>query len=313
MQIHRSQSSMKNLFSFIVVFTIIFLSGCNTSLPWLQNRVVDKVYVVSVDKGVKRFRGYFRRDSLYRFDDGKRTRFLYHPKRHEAALLLHRKDGYYLYPFRLKHAKPVRYGNARTSLSEAMRKFASYGYRHMVQPEANNFIITTGLRRYKGYKTVMVELADYHNLHQHYLDALKRKDFATLMRLPDIPSQLIRETLVRTYRSETDPTLRKRLEKVADKLGIKLPLSQKNDPKKLFDYYLRHASSEELRQYLNTTRTNGELDTVSRRALQQRLHQLEYERLLKEGNLDRLIEAYRKYKDPRLKARIMELMNQKKL
>jgi hypothetical protein len=295
-----------------------FTSGCGNLSNFFSHREVNKVHVISYGKEVKRYRGYFTRTELYRFPSGKRTLFLYHPKRKEIALLLHRKDGFYLHPFRADKTVAHRYApKTRASVRKALRHFAKMGYRPLSDPKKEGFIVKTGLRRYKGHKTVMVEVEDYSVLKKHYIEALRHPKSSKLRKLPSIPASLIKQEIKRAYKN-AKPEEKDAIADLARRLGIVLP-GQKEHPTekkpnagtnngKSFDYYLQNASEKELRAYLRRSKEEGTLDEVSYRTLEQRLHQLEYKNLLKYGTIDELIEAYRTHKDPRIKKRIMQLL-----
>jgi hypothetical protein len=76
----------------------------------------------------------------------------------------------------------------------------------------------------------------------------------------------------------------------------------------LYRYYMHDASLFELENYLSTSNAKNTLTYRQYNALKGRYRTLKEERLLKEGTLEELIDAYKKNNDPKYKAKILARM-----
>lgn len=80
---------------------------------------------------------------------------------------------------------------------------------------------------------------------------------------------------------------------------------------KPYRYYLKRASLKELSAYISDQATRNSLSYTRYNRLTKRKKVLQEEKLLKDGNLEELIAAYKTNKDPTYKKRIMELIKEK--
>ena len=79
---------------------------------------------------------------------------------------------------------------------------------------------------------------------------------------------------------------------------------------KTYLYYLRSASLPELRRYLDSGKAAEDLSLREYTLLRARRKGMEEDALIRYGSLKELIAAYDKTRNPRFKARILELMKQ---
>ncbi|RUM68808.1 MAG: hypothetical protein DSZ08_07600 [Sulfurovum sp.] len=90
------------------------------------------------------------------------------------------------------------------------------------------------------------------------------------------------------------------------------PSTQKKVPnEKSYFFYMRQASLEELSSYLSKPSTAQTLSYIQYNTLTKRKISLREEKILREGSLEELIEAYKKNKNIKYKERIMLLMKNK--
>lgn len=80
---------------------------------------------------------------------------------------------------------------------------------------------------------------------------------------------------------------------------------------KSFNFYLNQASIDELTRYTESTSTKTSLSYTQYTQLLNRLDRLKEEKLIRDGTLEELIEAYTINKNPKYKQRIMSLMKEK--
>jgi len=301
-----------------IVLMALVIEGCQTPPLWTSSEL-NTFQVVSYGYDVRHYRAYFTRADLSLLPNKKRTMFFEHTKHHTLAVLLRRRNRYELYDMSDPSHPKIRFETPKPlSLSALYRRLRRYGYRP-ANLQKLGIQVAIAPRRYRGVKTWMIEIEDFSRLKKRYLKAIKLGQSALVRRLKPIPAVLIAPELRAAFIAARTPKKRKALIRIARRLRINLPetshpaqTSQSSSPHR-FEYYLKRASESELRKILNTSTEKTKINSVQRRALRQRLHQLERDRLLKKGSLDELIDAYRREKDPLLKRRIMELLEKRAL
>jgi hypothetical protein len=181
------------------------------------------------------------------------------------------------------------------------------------------YIVSTGLRRYKGVKTLMIDVKDYSRLKARYLKAIDTYNADMVHSIKEkLPSSFVKAHLLSRYRQAQTDSQRTALLQIAKKLGIHIPNTssspqeEENKPQttsgKSYYYYLYFAPTKELKAYIEKGKADGTLTTKKQRELEARLWELRKNMLLENGSLDALIAAYKEHKDPALKQRIMELL-----
>jgi hypothetical protein len=302
---------------FLVIAMLLLLQGCSLDNLFVSSGV-DKVYVVKYNTYVKHRRAYFSRDDLRRFPNGKRYLFLYNRKTHNLGVLLRTKHAYKLYSFSHSNRSPLTYRQHLHSYKKALRYFAKKGY-YRTNIHALGYVVKTGLRRYKGVKTLMIDVKDYSALKKRYLQAIRSYDASRISSIKEkLPASFIKADLLSYYKKAQNQEQREQLLRIADKLGIHIPHTsspsqEEGAPKrapsgKSYYYYLYFAPTTELKAYITKGKADGTLTPKKQHELEARLWELRKNMLLENGSLDALIEAYKEHKDPAIKQRIMELL-----
>jgi hypothetical protein len=299
----------------ILVILMLFMQGCSLENLFVTKEI-DKVYVVKYTSYVKHHRAYFARETLHPFSNKKRYLLLYNPKKHDLGVLLHKNNAYLLYSLSRPNLSPVTYHpSGKVSEKTAIRHFARMGYKK-ANVHTLGYSVTTGLRRYKGVKTLMVDVKDYSRLLKRYRKAIATYDAREVLSVKEkLPPSFIEGYLLSRYRKAHSDEARAQLLRIASKLGIKIPdtapledtVAGKSKNKSYY-YYLYFAPTDELRNYIEKSENEGSLSTKQLHGLKVRLKDIERKKLLSEGSLDELIAFYKQHKDPQVKQRIMELL-----
>ena len=316
---------MRNI---VLAFMLFFLSGCSLN-NLLLSEEVDTVNVVKYQKYLKQHRAYFKRDNLQFITRNSKYLFLYHAKKDELGILLRRHNTYMLYNF----TNPDKANITLTSkkalpYKKLLKHFALTGYK----PANLNhlgYVSKIALRKYKGVRTLMVEIKDYRHLKQRYEKAIRSYQSNSIMSIKTyLPKKLIYPYFTKYENKAKTPTQRKQLQQIADKLrfqdkNIDIQEEELNKEEvgeeiyspntnnaKGYDYYLHRAPVNELQRYLAKTNTKFSLTHNEYQALQSHFTKMKEETLLNEGSLEELIEAYKVNKDLKYKKRIMMLMKE---
>ncbi len=290
---------------------MLLFHGCSINQLFLTDEI-DKVTTVRQSRFVKHNRAYFSRENLRLFANKKPYLLLIHQKRHDLGVLLHRGNTYELYRFFSPSKAPLRF---KTSRYRLFGKLAQYGYIPLKDPKEKGYVIHSGLRRYKGVKTYLIDITDYSKLKTRYEDAIRSYQSNILSDIHDnLPKQLI-EPYLRYYSQRADTEEKKEeIQHIAKKLQIALDREQTASTvvpvtnQTPYHYYRYRASMYELGNYLNTPQSRIDLTPAQYTILQHRLETLQQEKLLQEGSLETLIATYETNHDPRFKRRIMELL-----
>ncbi len=322
----------------ILLILLFFLfTGCSLNNPFLRGEI-DKVYVVKHSTYLKEHRAYFAREDLRPIKNGKKHLCLYNKKKKDLAILLHPKNQYKLYSLSFPDKKEITFNVRRnTRYTTVLRKLRRKGY-YPINPEKLGYITSTALRRYKGVKTLLVEVKDYSRLLTLYKEAIRTYDAKKIQSIKTrLPKHFI-ASYYEKYRKRAKTEMQtQQIHIIGQKLKLYTPKPVKATPKKMvedqkqpedtkteeipvesvitevkpekstkpYTYYLHTASYEELRSYLAEENVRENLTYNQYRKLKEKL---EEEELLREGSLEELIAAYKQNKDPRYKAKILLLM-----
>jgi len=297
------------------------MQGCSLQELFLFQEI-NKITVVRYTSSVKHHRAYFERTALLRVANGKRYLFLYHRKRKDLALILRKKDHYTLYHFFDLSRKPVTLPASKNiSARQMLRLFAKKSYRK-VDLLKEGFVVTTGLRRYKGVKTLLIDVKDYRALKKRYEEAIRHYNAGKIRSLSlTPPASMLKATLLHHYALAVNGEQKEQLRIIARKLHIALPSSPSDseEPRAAipsvtnrdYTYYLHKASMQELKQCLTDPTQTRSLSDGEFLLLRHRLEKMQQEDLLRHGSIEALIKAYKTNKDPRFKQRIFEMMKAK--
>jgi hypothetical protein len=326
----------------LLLSLFLLLDGCSlNSLTALGE--IDKVQVVSKNASVSQYRAYFVRTQLKPIKNNQKYLYFYNKKKKDLAILLHKNNQYILYSlFHPEASKVTILAHKKTRFSAIEKVLQKQGYR-LSSPEDAGATSLVALRRYKGIKTLLVEVKDYSPLQIKYQKAIQSYHAASIQRIKTkLPHSLISGYYDRYYKQAKSDETRAQLMIIAKKLQLESPeeiqskeevkaaLEQEipeetevpeeqekqedpEDPKVSalsFTYYAKKASYDELDSYLAESTTKSTLSFNQYRELEQRHAALKEEKLLKEGSLEELISAYKVTKKPKYKKRILELMKE---
>lgn len=317
----------------LLLLFLFLLTGCALNRPFSAGEI-DKVYVVKHDPYVKYHRAYFTRTNLKPMQNGGKYLYLYHAKKKDLAILLHRKDQFQLYSLTYPEKKEIIFKTGdktkdRTVLKNLRRK----GYRPISSVTAG-YTSRVSMQRYKGVKTLLVEVEDYSRLQNMYKKAIRTynakaiADIKTKLPKEFISSyyeyyhkrvktqkqleqlQIIAEKLQLNSAGTATQTVKEDSEKVKEekvpkKVNVVKTIKKPKKATKPYSYYLKSASHNELNTYLSKDESRDDLTYNQYNKLKEKLKE---EKLLQEGSLEEVIAAYKKNKDPRYKAKSLELM-----
>jgi len=215
---------MRNIALIVMLF---LLNSCSLNNLFLSEEI-DTVTVVKYTPYVKHHRAYFTRTHLQVITGNQKYYFLYHPKKQELAVLLHRKDQYLLYNFTKPETPAMSLKTkTKTSFRKVLRVFKNQGYvrRNL---KALGYAPSVALRRYKGVKTLMIEVKDYRRLKKLYVKAIQNYNAKEIRSIKTVLPKNLIYAHYENYRkrAKTSGQLAQ-LQIIANKLGF-----NSNIPKK---------------------------------------------------------------------------------
>lgn len=300
----------------VVLFLFFFLlSGCALKNPSVSEEI-DKVTVVHYTPYTKHHRAYFARTELKIIKDGKKYLYLYHAKEKELGILLHRKNQYMLYNLsKPRHRVLTINVSPKTKYTHVLQSFKRKGFSTITSLDTVGYTASVSPRRYKGVKTLLVEIQEYSRLQNLYRQAIKTYN---ANKIKDIKTKLPKQFVYDYYkryesRAKTKAQLAQ-LQIIAQKLQIKTQKEEKENvqsepmDQESHTYYLKDASLNELSAYMSQRATRDALSYDQYIILKERKALLEEEKLLHEYSLEDLIAAYKVNKNPKYKKRIMTLI-----
>jgi len=327
----------------LLLSLLLLLSSCSLDRTTALGEV-DKVQVVSKNASVSHYRAYFIRTRLKPIRDKQKYLYFYNKKKKDLAILLHKNDQYILYSlFNPDASKLTIRANNKTRYSAIEKALQKKEYQRS-SPEEASATTLVALRRYKGIKTLLVEVKDYSNLQIKYQEAIKTYNAAPIQHIKTkLPHSLISDYYEKYYTQAKSDEARGQLQIIAKKLQLDTPEEIKSKEETItalareipeeveapkeetkkeeepeepkvsalsFTYYATKASYDELDTYLAERATRRSLSFNQYAQLEQRHSTLKEEKLLNEGSLEKLISAYKVTKKPSYKKRILELMKE---
>ena len=321
----------------LLLFFFFILNGCTLNSLFLAGEV-DKVYVVKHSPYVKHHRAYFTRTNLKPMKNGEKYLYFYHPKEKDLAILLHRKNQYRLYSLSYPDKKEIIFNaNHKIKYNTVLRSLKRKGYR-LTSPTKMGYISNVAQRRYKGIKTLLIEVEDYSRLQEMYKNAIRSYDAKDIKPIKtELPKELISSYYKQYHKRAKTQNQLEQLQIIAGKLQLNsagaVAQTTKEDSKKViekvkeekapkevkvvkvirkpreatkpYSYYLEKASYNELNTYLSS---GGARDDLTYNEYNKLKEKLKEEKLLQDGSLEELIAAYKKNEDPRYKTKILLLM-----
>jgi len=296
---------------------VLLFGGCSLDTLSALNEV-DKVQLVKQTSSMKLYRAYFVRTHLKPIRRGQKYLFFYNAKKEDLAILLYPGRRYKLYSISHPHRVILSINtNRKTRYRHLIRTLEHKGY-HLTSLSKIGYTSRVKLRRYKGFKTLMVEVRDYRRLQGIYRKAIRNYDTKYIKNVKGrLPKRLILPYLRRYEKKANTPEQRVQLRMIASRIkggtgttAAPVPhvKEKENNNDVLYQYYRDKASYSELNDYLSGPEAGYTLTYRQRNVLKTRQSKLKEEKLLENGSLEELIAAYKVNKDPRYKARILALM-----
>ena len=288
----------------IVVLFLFFLllSGCSLKNLFVAGEI-NKVTVVQHAPYMKHYRAYFARTELQIVKDDKKYLYLYNAKKNDLGILLHRKNKYILYSLSKPEQQALAiHASPKTTYKHVLKSFKRKGFELITSVDTVGYIVSVAPRRYKGVKTLLVEIQDYSHLQDLYKQAIKTYNADKIKNIKTkLPKQLVYDYYTRYEKRAKTPSQLAQLHIIAQKLQIKTQ-------EETYTYYLHDASLDELSTYISQRATRNSLSYRQYTMLKGRKTFLQEEKLFNEGSLEDLINAYKVNKNPKYKKRIMSLM-----
>lgn len=293
----------------MVFLFFLLLHGCGLNSLFVTDEV-NKVTIVKYMPYMKHNRAYFTRTDLKVMEDDKKYLYLYHEEENELGILLHRKNQYILYNLSNPDKQALALNaTPKTKYTHVLRKFKHKGFRAIDTLAAVGYTASVSLRRYKGVKTLLVEVKDYSRLQDLYKHAIATYDATKIKNIKTtLPKSLIYDDYMHYEKLATIPAQIEQLQIIAKKLKLETASVKKYAP---YAYYLHESSLDELSAYLSQRCTRDTLSYQQYNMLKQRKTVLEEEKLFNEGSLEDLIAAYKINKNPKYKERIMTIMKER--
>ncbi len=287
----------------VVLFLFsLLLSGCSLSSLYVPGEI-NKVTVVEYTPYMKHHRAYFTRTELETIKEDQKYLYLYNENKKDLGLLLHRKNQYILYNL-TKPEQPALTldANPKTTYTHVLKSFKRKGFAPVDSLYSVGVIVSVAPRRYKGVKTLLVEVQDYSHLQDLYKQAIRTYNANGVKNIQTkLPKQLVYDYYRRYEKRAHTRRQLAQLQIIAQKLQMKTQ-------EEIYTYYLHEASLDALSTYLAQKDTRASLSYHQYTLLKRRKTLLQDERLFNEGSLEDLIAAYKINKNPKYKERIMSLM-----
>ncbi|UPT77383.1 hypothetical protein MN086_10050 [Sulfurovum sp. XGS-02] len=290
----------------VVLFLFfILLSGCSLNRLYVPGEI-NKVTVVEYTPYMKHHRAYFTRTELETINEDQKYLYLYDKKNKYLGFLLHRKNEYILYNLsKPEQAALTLHTDPKTNYTHILKRLKRQGFTPVDSLYSVGVIASVAPRRYKGVKTLLVEVQDYSHLQELYKDAIRRYHADGIESIQTkLPKQLIYEYYRRYEKRARTRKQLAQLQIIAQKLQIKTQ-------EEIYTYYLYEAPLDTLSAYLSQKETRGALSNHQYSMLKRRKKSLQEEKLFNEGSLEDLIAAYKINKDPNYKKRILLLIKEK--
>jgi len=321
----------------LLLLFFFLLNGCSLN-SILALGEVDKVQIVKQNTYLSYYRAYFTRTQLKPIKKNQKYLYFYNKKKKDLALLLHSYNKYYLYSlYHPATSKITINTHKRTQYKDIVRALKHQGY-IASSPHAVGATSKVALRRYKGIKTLLVEIKDYSTLQKKYQTAIKTYDASKVENIKTLLPHTLIANYFDSYQKQATTSIQKeQLARIANKLHLNKPeitqvkqeieeviqeeeevqaVLAKETPEPIlveaspFDYYAQEASYYELNNYLTDSASKDKLSFNQYTQLNKRHAKLKEAKILKEGSLEELISFYKTNKNPKYKSRILELMKE---
>jgi len=190
-----------------------------------MDKKINKITVVKYERYLKQHRGYLTRDNLQNFPNNKKYLYFFNKRKSILAILLKRKNKYYLYNLSHPNQKEiVIYKNTTLHYKRVLKKLRRYGFRLVKSLADKGYVASVNLRKFKKVKTLLIEVKDYTRLQKVYKHAIKTYNSK---KIKSIRTKLPKALIYSHYkyyrnRANTDEK-RKQIDIISRKLGLKVP------------------------------------------------------------------------------------------
>ncbi len=289
----------------VLFLSFLVLSGCSLNSLYVPGEI-NKVTVVEYTPYMKHHRAYFTRTALETIKEDQKYLYFYHEKEKDLGLLLHRNNQYILYNLsKPEQPELVLHAGPKTTYSHVVRSFKRKGFTPIASLDTVGYIVSIAPRRYKGIKTLLVDIQNYSHLQDLYRQAIKTYNANGVKNIQTkLPKHFVYDYYRRYEKRAHTRSQSAQLQIIAQKLQIKTQ-------EEIYTYYLKDASLDALSAYLAQKDTRASLSYHQYTMLKRRKTSLQEEKLFNEGSLEDLIDAYKRNKNPKYKKRILSLIKDK--
>lgn len=208
----------------LVTLLLFSLQGCTWQNFFMQSAPFDRMTVVNYEGKVRHSRGYYRRDSLFKFKNNAYYQIFFNTKKRSLHLLLHKASGYFLYTISSSKAKAIYLGNKYTSYKTIRKKLRKKGFRLLTHPYTKGYKLSHAFKKYQGVKTILISLSDYATLLAQYRHAISHYKYSLIEHShPRLPNIMVKK-LYNHYKSTTKTEQEK---KAILQIGYKLGFEKK--------------------------------------------------------------------------------------
>jgi hypothetical protein len=187
---------------------------------------VNKTQVVKRSYYVKHYRAYFTRSPLRTITRGKKYLYFYNAKKRDLAVLLHKRDQYILYSlFYPSQRAMVINTHQKNGYRYTLKHLKQRGY-YRTSPTKTGCTSHVTQRKYKGIKTLLIEIKDYSRLQNIYKKAIKTY---SAKKVKNIRTKLPKQLIASYYNNYDRRAKTRKQRKALHEIGMKLQLkSQKS-------------------------------------------------------------------------------------
>jgi len=180
---------MRKTIAFLFLF---LLQGCTFNNPFSPSEI-DKVAVVTYTPYMRQHRAFLSRSTLKIIKNNNKYLYLYHTKNNALAVLVQRRNTFFLYTLSNPKEKIYTLMTFRgEKYAYALNHFKSLGYRPLINPATKGFLVTVSHQRYKGIKTLLFDVKDYTRLLRLYKMSIRTYNANTIKNIKTIlPKSLI--------------------------------------------------------------------------------------------------------------------------
>ena len=226
----------------LLLLFFFLLNGCSLN-SILALGEVDKTQVVKYSPYVKHYRAYLTRTHLKSLRNGKKYLYFYNKKEKDLSILVYRRNQYILYSLYHPKKRAIVFNTTqRTRYRHIAKKLKQ---KHYLPTSCTKIACVphVALRRYKGIKTLRIEVKDYRRLQNIYKKAIRTYNAKGIKSIrTKLPKQLISAYFNRyKKRAKTQKQL-EQLQIIAVKLQL---ASAKNIAKKIKKDPLKTGKKEE--------------------------------------------------------------------